>query len=56
MEQEVVDKLLVDCIKSISQEVARKQGITSPVIESVALESLAAAVDECIYLPSSSMT
>lgn len=51
VEQEAIDKLLVGCIKSICEEVALEQGITTPVIESVALESLAAAVDECMIPP-----
>ncbi|KIW76428.1 hypothetical protein Z517_11174 [Fonsecaea pedrosoi CBS 271.37] len=44
--QEVVDDLLVLCIKTICEEEAQKQGISYPMIESVALESLAAAMDE----------
>ena len=48
LEQEAVDKLLVDCVQAVCEEEALKQGILSPVIESIALESLVAAVDECI--------
>ncbi|EXJ73800.1 uncharacterized protein A1O5_03562 [Cladophialophora psammophila CBS 110553] len=44
--QEVVDDLLVLSIKAICEEEAQRQGIKNPVIESVALESLAAAMDE----------
>ena len=51
LDQEVVDKLLIQCVKTICEEVAVKDGTTSPVIESVALESMAAAVDECIASP-----
>lgn len=47
-EQGVVDKLLVGCVQAICEEVAVKQGITEPVIESVALEAMVAAVDECM--------
>jgi hypothetical protein len=47
LDHEIVDKLLVDSIKAICEEVAVKENIEHPVIESVALESLAAAVDEC---------
>jgi hypothetical protein len=47
VDQEVVDKLLVDCIRTICEEVALKEDITDPVIESVVLESMVAAVDEC---------
>ncbi|ETI24853.1 hypothetical protein G647_04223 [Cladophialophora carrionii CBS 160.54] len=46
IEQEVVDKLLVDCIRTICEEVALKQDITDPVVESVVLESMVAMVDE----------
>lgn len=46
---ELVEKLLVDSIKAICEEVAMKEKLEYPVIESVALESLVAAVDECKY-------
>lgn len=47
IDQGVVDKLLVDSVKTICEEVAANEGIQSPIIESVALESLSAAADEC---------
>ncbi|KAL2404891.1 hypothetical protein ABEF93_008121 [Exophiala dermatitidis] len=46
MEQDAVDKLLTDFVKSICEEEAIKQGITDPVIESVALEELVSVADE----------
>lgn len=49
VEQEVVDRLLVECVKTICEEVALKQKILDPVIESVALESLAAVLEECMW-------
>lgn len=52
LEQEIVGKFLLDFIKTICEEEAVKQGITSPFIESVALEELLAVVEECIYSPS----
>ncbi|KAJ9603854.1 hypothetical protein H2200_011375 [Cladophialophora chaetospira] len=48
LEQEAVDKLLIHCVKAICEEVAFKQGIAEPVIESVVLESMVAAVNEFI--------
>ncbi|KIX00694.1 uncharacterized protein Z518_09759 [Rhinocladiella mackenziei CBS 650.93] len=48
LEQETVDKLLIDCIKAICEEEALKQDISSPVIESVALEALVGAVEEFV--------
>lgn len=48
IEQEVVDKLLVDCVKTICEGEALKQNITDPFIQSVALESLTAATEECM--------
>ncbi|KIW43208.1 uncharacterized protein PV06_04334 [Exophiala oligosperma] len=48
IEQEVVDKLLVDCVKTICEGEALKQNITDPYIQSVALESLTAATEEFI--------
>lgn len=47
VEQQVVDKLLVDCVKTICEAEALKQNITDPYIESVALESFTAATEEC---------
>lgn len=47
LDSELVDKLMVGSIKTICEEVAAKENIECPVIESVALESLSAAVDEC---------
>ncbi|KIV96323.1 hypothetical protein PV10_00205 [Exophiala mesophila] len=48
IDQHVVDKLLIDSVKTICEEVAAKEGIQNPVIESVALESITAAADEFI--------
>ncbi|KAK5061097.1 hypothetical protein LTR84_007639 [Exophiala bonariae] len=48
LDRELVDKLLIGSIKTICEEVAVKEKIECPVIESVALESLSAAVDEFI--------
>lgn len=45
---ELLDKLLLDSIKTICEEQAWKQGIGKPIIESVALEALRALVDEYI--------
>jgi hypothetical protein len=47
LKQEIVDKLLIDTVKTICEEQAAKQDIVEPFIGSVALESFAAAVDEC---------
>lgn len=47
LDHELVDKLLIDSVKAICEEVAVREQIECPVIESVALESLSAAVDEC---------
>ncbi len=47
LKQEVVDKLLVECVKTICEEEGLKRNIVDPLIESVALETLAGAVDEC---------
>ncbi|EXJ94793.1 hypothetical protein A1O1_03191 [Capronia coronata CBS 617.96] len=48
LEQAVVDKFLIDCVKTICEEEAVKQGITNPYIESVALEELLAALEEFV--------
>jgi hypothetical protein len=47
LQQETVDKLMIDSIKTICEEQAAKQDIQQPFIGSVALESFAAIVDEC---------
>ncbi|EXJ60317.1 hypothetical protein A1O7_04469 [Cladophialophora yegresii CBS 114405] len=46
IEQEVVDKLLANCIRTICQEEALKQDIRNPGIQTAVLESLVAMVDE----------
>lgn len=48
MDQEVVDTLLMGCISTICDAEAVKQTTKSASIESVALESLTAAVEECM--------
>ncbi|KIW10992.1 hypothetical protein PV08_10291 [Exophiala spinifera] len=48
VEQHLVDKLLVDCVKTICEAEALKQNIPDPYIESVALESFTAATEEFI--------
>ncbi|KAJ9658752.1 hypothetical protein H2198_003498 [Neophaeococcomyces mojaviensis] len=47
--QELLDKLLVDSIKSICEEQAYKHDVTEPGIESVALEALRSATDEFVH-------
>lgn len=51
VEQELVDQLLTDCVKTICVGEALKQSITSPLIEPVALESLRALMEECTFSP-----
>ena len=49
VEVETVDKLLVEAIKDVLEEEALKQDIHGPQIESLALEALRNAVDECMH-------
>lgn len=52
LEQEVADTLLANCIKTICEEMALKQGITEALIDTVALESMRAMADACmIHIP-----
>lgn len=53
---ESVDKLLVEAIKDVLEEQALRLDIQDPVIESLALESLRNAVDECEQSDSSDHT
>ncbi|KAK4946320.1 hypothetical protein LTR10_014518 [Elasticomyces elasticus] len=48
VEQEIVDELVSDCVKTICVGEAYKQAITSPLIEPAALESLMALMEEYI--------
>lgn len=47
--QELLDKLVVESIKTIVEEQAYKQGIAEPTIESVALETLRSATEEFVH-------
>jgi hypothetical protein len=47
LDPEAVDKLLVEAIKDVLEEQALRLDIEDPVIESVALEALRNAVEEC---------
>lgn len=47
--QELLDKLVIDSIKTIVEEQAYKQGITNPVIQSRALEALRSATEEFVH-------
>lgn len=49
VQQDLLDKLLIESIKSICQEQAYKQGIPEPYIDSVTLEALRSSADEFIY-------
>lgn len=44
---ETVDKLVVDSLKTICEEEAQKQGISDPIIESIVMEALRNAAEEC---------
>jgi len=48
LEQESLDKLLVDGIKTIVEEQGLRNGIHDPVIESLALEALCNLAEECM--------
>ena len=45
---EAVDKLLIEAIKDVLEEEGLKQNIYDPQIESLALEALRNAVEECM--------
>lgn len=45
---DVLDKLMLESVKTICEETAWKQGIDEPYIESVALEALRSAMDEFV--------
>ena len=47
LDPETVEKLLITAIKDVLQEEALKQDIYSPEIESLALEALRGAAEEC---------
>lgn len=47
--QDLLDKLLVESIKTICEEQAHKLGIKEPFIESVVLEALRSGVDEFVH-------
>jgi len=47
--QELLDRLLVESIKSICEEQAYKQDIDEPLVESIALEALRSATDEFVH-------
>jgi hypothetical protein len=49
IEQQALDKLLIDAIKSICEERGARLGIQDPVIESLALEAFRNATEECMY-------
>ena len=48
LEQEAVNRLVLQAISAVCKEVAVKEGITLPEVEPLVLESMAAAVDECM--------
>lgn len=50
IDQETVDKLLIEAIKHVCEEQGIKQGLPNPFIESVALEAYRNAVEECSYI------
>lgn len=47
LEPDVLDKFLIEAVKNVLEEEGLKQNISDPLIESLALESLRNAVDEC---------
>ncbi|EXJ88834.1 hypothetical protein A1O3_01898 [Capronia epimyces CBS 606.96] len=49
LEQDIIDKFLVDFTKTVCEEEALKQGITNPFIESVALGELIALAEEFMF-------
>lgn len=46
--QDLLDKLLIESVKTICEEQAWKQGVDEPYIESIALEALRNAMDEFV--------
>ena len=48
IEQQSLDKLLVDAIKVICEEQGARRGVQDPVIESLALEAFRNAAEECL--------
>jgi hypothetical protein len=48
IEQQSLDKLLVDAIKVICEEQGVRRGVQDPVIESLALEAFRNATEECL--------
>jgi hypothetical protein len=50
LEQQALDKLLVDAIKTLCEEQGARRGIQDPVIESLALEAFRNATEECLRL------
>jgi hypothetical protein len=48
IEQQSLDKLLVDAIKVICEEQGARRGVQDPVIESLALEAFRNATEECL--------
>jgi len=48
VEQQSLDKLLVDAIKVICEEQGARRGVQNPVIESLALEAFRNATEECL--------
>jgi hypothetical protein len=48
IEPETVQKLLVDSIKTVIEEEGLKQDVVDPLIESMALEALYGATEECV--------
>lgn len=48
IDQEVLDKLLIDSIKAICEEQGNRQAINDPFIDSLALEALRNLAEECV--------
>lgn len=55
LEQDTLDKLLIESIKTICEEQAIKEDLDDPVIEAPALQSFRYAVEECMR-PTSQIT
>ena len=48
IEQQSLDKLLVDAIKVMCEEQGARRGVQDPVIESLALEAFRNVTEECL--------